>query len=72
MKTLGAVASLAGHWHLHLAEGGAAEQNQKSAFDEEIIRRLREAMVKKIPEFYEIISQTGGGQSYSYLLLKNY
>ena len=30
----------------------------------EIIIMIREAIVKKIPEFYEIISQTGrGGQS---------
>ena len=36
------------------------------------IDRIREAIVQKIPKFYEIISQTGGGVNrISYLLFRN-
>ena len=33
---------------------------------------LREAIVQKIPEFYEIFSQRGGVNRISYLLFRNY
>ena len=33
--------------------------NQESILEK--VRKLREAIVQKIPEFYEMFSQTGGG-----------